>query len=82
MEGAGKRILRFAYIHPGKPQQNVYIERYNRTMRGEWFASTSLTPSRRNSTHQAPGWLWTDNNQRPNKGLGGITPAMKRKAAA
>jgi len=22
---------------PGKPQQNAYIERYNRTVRGEWL---------------------------------------------
>lgn len=24
----------------------------------------------------ATRWLWTYNNQRPNKGIGGITPAM------
>ncbi len=26
--------------------------------------------------------LWTDNNERPNMGIGGITPAMKLKRAA
>lgn len=25
------------YIHPGKPQQKTYIERYNRTVRQEWL---------------------------------------------
>ena len=27
-------------------------------------------------------WLWTDNNERPNRGIGGITPATKLKMAA
>jgi len=27
-------------------------------------------------------WLWTYNNDRPNMGIGGITPAMKLKMAA
>ena len=30
----------------------------------------------------ATRWLWTYNNQRPNMGIGGITPAMKLKLAA
>jgi putative transposase len=31
---------------------------------------------------QATRWLWTCNNERPNIGVGGITPAMKLKTAA
>jgi len=31
---------------------------------------------------QATEWLWTYNNERPNMGIGGITPAMKLIAAA
>jgi len=27
-------------------------------------------------------WLWTYYNERPNMGIGGITPAMKLKTAA
>ena len=30
----------------------------------------------------ATQWLWTYNNERPNMGLGGITPAQKLKTAA
>ncbi|KPU84749.1 hypothetical protein JI58_01900 [Marinosulfonomonas sp. PRT-SC04] len=31
---------------------------------------------------QVTDWLWTYNNDRPNMGIGGITPAMKLKLAA
>ena len=31
---------------------------------------------------QATKWLWTYNNDRPNMGIGGITPAMKLNIAA
>jgi putative transposase len=27
--------------------------------------------------HFATRWLWSYNNERPNMGIGGITPAMK-----
>ena len=29
------------------------------------------------SQHHATQWLWTYNNERPNMGIGGITPAQK-----
>jgi putative transposase len=35
MGWAEKRNVGLEYIQPGKPQQNAYIERYNRTVRGE-----------------------------------------------
>lgn len=31
---------------------------------------------------QATQWLWTCNNDRPNMGMGGSTPAVKLKMAA
>ena len=37
MEWAEKRGIAIEYIQPGKPQQNAYIERYNRTVRHEWL---------------------------------------------
>jgi putative transposase len=78
---AQKRGIGLMYIQPGKPQQNAYIERYNRTVRTEWLGQyiwQSIEEVRQHATK----WLWTYNNQRPNMGIGGITPAMKLKQAA
>lgn len=35
---AEKRNIRIEYIQPGKPQQNAYIGRYNRTVRYDWLS--------------------------------------------
>ncbi len=81
MEWAEKQGVRLEYIQPGKPQQNAYIERYNRTVRGEWL-SQYIFETIEEVQDQATEWLWTYNNDRPNMAIGGITPAMKLKMAA
>ena len=32
------RGVRIEYTQPGNPQQNTYVERFNRTVRYEWLA--------------------------------------------
>jgi putative transposase len=76
VEWAEKRGIEIQYIQPGKPQQNAYIERYNRTVRHEWLDQT-IFETIEEAQEQATCWLWTYNNDRPNMALGGITPAMK-----
>ena len=81
MTWAEKHGVRLEHIQPGKPQQNAYIERYNRTVRGEWL-SQYIFETIEEAQNQATEWLWTYNNERPNMAIGGITPAMKLKTAA
>lgn len=65
----------------GKPQQNAYIERYNRTVRYNWLAQF-LFESVDQVRDFATRWLWTYNNERPNMTVGGITPKQKLAMAA
>ena len=81
MEWAEKRGIAIEYIQPGKPQQNAYIERYNRTVRHEWL-DQNILETIEEAQDQATKWLWTYNNDRPNMAIGGLTPAMKLKMAA
>ncbi len=68
------------FIQPGNPQQNAYVERYNRTVRYDWLAQY-LFRSIEEVQEYATRWLWTYNNERPNMALGGITPKQKLLAA-
>jgi putative transposase len=78
---AKARGIRLDFIQPGQPQQNAYIERYNRTVRSDGLAQT-LFERIEAVQDSATRWLWTYNNERPNMALGGITPSMKLALAA
>lgn len=73
---AAQRGIGLQYIRPGKPQQNAYIERFNRTVRYDWLAQL-LFSSIEEVQESATRWLWTYNHERPNMALGGITPMQK-----
>ncbi len=73
--------IELMHIQPGKPQQNAYIERYNRTVRYDWL-SHYLFDSIAEVQDFATRWLWTYNHERPNMALGGITPKQKVAMAA
>ncbi|MGR9425769.1 IS3 family transposase [Rhizobium leguminosarum] len=81
MEWAEKQGIALNHIQPGKPQQNAYVERYNRTVRHEWL-DQNIIESIEEAQEFATQWLWTYNNERPTMGIGGITPAQKLKMAA
>jgi putative transposase len=67
--------IRIEYIQPGKPQQNAYIERHNRTMRYSWV-SKHLFESIEEVQEYATNWLWFYNHNRPHKANGGKPPLM------
>ncbi len=77
---AKSRNIDLMYIQPGNPQQNAYVERYNRTVRYDWLTQY-LFSSIKEVQEYATRWLWTYNNERPNMALGGITPKQKLLAA-
>ena len=73
--------IAFQYIQPGKPQQNAYVERFNRTVRYEWLSQyywADLDEVRDFATK----WSWFYNNERPNMALGGFTPKQRQAMAA
>ena len=78
---AQTRNITLSYIQPGNPQQNAYIERYNRTVRYDWLTQY-LFDSIADVQDYATRWLWTYNNERPNMANGGMTPNQKLALAA
>ena len=73
--------IRFEYIQPGKPQQNAYVERFNRTVRYEWL-SQYYWSSIEEVQDLATQWMWSYNHDRPNMALGGFTPKQHLAMAA
>ena len=78
---ASKHGIRIEYIQPGQPQQNAYIERFNRTVRYDWLAQ-ELFDTIDDVQDQATRWMWHYNHERPNMALGGITPNQRLAMAA
>jgi putative transposase len=73
-EWAEDHKVELAPIEPGKPTQNGYVERFNRTFREEVldvYAFSDLEQVRDESTR----WLYAYNNDRPHMSLDRQTPA-------
>jgi len=81
IEWAETQGIQIEYIQPGKPQQNAYVERFNRTVRYEWLAQYEFE-SLRQVQDYATEWMWNYNHERPNMALGGITPKQRLAMAA
>ena len=71
---AHARTVTLRLIEPGKPNQNAYIESFNGRLRDEclnehWFLPLAHTQA------VIEAWRREYNEERPKKGLGGLTPA-------
>lgn len=82
-EFTGRAMLTWAHEHgvqlkliePGKPNQNAYIESFNSRFRDEclnehWFFNL------RHARLNIEAWRKEYNEERPKKGLGGLTPSQ------
>lgn len=65
------------YIQPGKPNQNAYIERFNRTFREEVLDLNLF--ARLDDVREAAWWWMIEyNEERPHDSLGDLTPSEFR----
>ncbi|WP_415640739.1 IS3 family transposase [Serratia surfactantfaciens] len=65
------------FIKPGKPTQNAFIERFNRTYRTEildFYLFRTLNEAREITEH----WLMEYNSERPHESLNNLTPEEYR----
>lgn len=78
---ATKQGIIIKYIEPSNPQQNAYVERFNKTVRYDWL-NQELSDSLDQVRQQAEAKLNYYNNERPNMSNGGLTPTQQLNMAA
>ncbi len=69
--------VEMAYIKPGKPQQNGFIERFNGSFRRE-FLNVYLFETLTQVRDMAWVWMMDYNDERPHDSLGKLPPAIFR----
>ena len=74
-EWAEKHKIQLIFIQPGKPNQNAFIERFNRSFRTE-VLNANLFNTIDKVQQAADQWVMDYNEYRPHESLGNISPAV------
>jgi putative transposase len=74
---ASGNSVHLEFIEPGKPTQNSFIERFNRSFR-EGVLDTFVFDSLRQVRTETEKWVLHYNERRPHSGINQMTPAEKR----
>jgi putative transposase len=72
-EWAKSRGIEIKFIQKGKPYQNGYMERFNRSFREDVLDAYCFSRIR-DAQAMAHAWMWIYNNQRPHSSLGYVPP--------
>lgn len=77
VDWAEKHKIRLLYVQPGKPNQNAFVERFNRRFREE-VLDAWLFNAVSEVQEAADGWMVDYNECRPHESLGNVPPAVFR----
>lgn len=75
VDWANEQKIEVQYIQPGKPTQNSYIERFNKTVRYGWLGK-ELFDTLEEVQDRATAWMWSYNHKRPHQANEGKPPLM------
>jgi putative transposase len=70
-----ERNIELEYIQKGKPYQNGYIERFNKTFR-EDILDSYLFEDLQDAQEYANNWIYMYNNEKPHESLNNLPPTM------